>query len=242
MGLAGRQSNSVSRLLWGSPVPPCHWAIFCGLCCCSGDGPAAAADARKGETLAKRWCATCHVVAADQQVGTTQSPAFSTIAHNPEFNEAMLALFLLNPHPRMPDMNLSRSEAADLAAYAQNAEVTRLKASCVERLIKRYHFGARGRRNCRAGMSAIGTKRTRASASHMSAFGGKARGIVRIYAQCPANSANLVLTTALKAGAEHFRGKTISTFPARFVRKRSYCSQPVWSRSSQYLAKRQDAT
>jgi hypothetical protein len=30
----------------------------------------------------------------------------------------MRALFLLNPHPRMPDMNLSRSEAADLAAYA----------------------------------------------------------------------------------------------------------------------------
>jgi mono/diheme cytochrome c family protein len=78
---------------------------------------ALAADARKGETLAKRWCAACHVVAADQQVGTTQSPAFSTIARKPEFNEAMLALFLLNPHPRMPDMNLSRSEAADLAAY-----------------------------------------------------------------------------------------------------------------------------
>jgi mono/diheme cytochrome c family protein len=76
-----------------------------------------AADARKGETLAKRWCATCHVVAADQQVGTTQSPAFATIARNPEFNEAMLAFFLLTPHPRMPDMNLSRSEAADLAAY-----------------------------------------------------------------------------------------------------------------------------
>ena len=41
---------------------------------------ALAADARKGETLAKRWCAACHVVAADQQVGTTQSPAFSSIA------------------------------------------------------------------------------------------------------------------------------------------------------------------
>jgi hypothetical protein len=48
---------------------------------------ASAADARKDETLAKRWCATCHVVAADQQVGTTQSPAFATIARNPEFNE-----------------------------------------------------------------------------------------------------------------------------------------------------------
>ena len=78
---------------------------------------ALAADARKGETLAKRWCAACHVVAADQLVGTTQSPAFSTIARKPDFTEAMLALFLLNPHPRMPDMNLSRSEAADLAAY-----------------------------------------------------------------------------------------------------------------------------
>jgi mono/diheme cytochrome c family protein len=78
---------------------------------------AAAADARKGETLAKRWCATCHVVAADQQVATTQSPAFSTIARKPDFDEATLALFLLSPHPRMPDMNLSRSEAADLAAY-----------------------------------------------------------------------------------------------------------------------------
>ena len=78
---------------------------------------AAATDVRKGETLAKRWCATCHVVAADQQVATTQSPAFSTIARNPDFSEATLALFLLSPHPRMPDMNLSRSEAADLAAY-----------------------------------------------------------------------------------------------------------------------------
>ena len=54
---------------------------------------AAAADAGKGETLAKRWCATCHVVAVDQQVGTTQSLAFSTIARNSYFNEATLGYF-----------------------------------------------------------------------------------------------------------------------------------------------------
>jgi mono/diheme cytochrome c family protein len=76
-----------------------------------------AADARKGETLAKRWCATCHVVASDQQRGTAQSPPFSAIAKKPGFNEATLAFFLLTPHPRMPDMNLSRSEASDLAAF-----------------------------------------------------------------------------------------------------------------------------
>jgi mono/diheme cytochrome c family protein len=76
-----------------------------------------AADARNGETLAKRWCATCHVVAADQTRGSTQAPPFSAIGKRPGFDDARLALFLLTPHPRMPDMNLSRSEAADLTAY-----------------------------------------------------------------------------------------------------------------------------
>jgi mono/diheme cytochrome c family protein len=78
---------------------------------------AAAADAAQGQTLAKRWCAACHIVASDQQKGSTQAPPFSAIADKPGFDEGKLALFLLDPHPKMPDMNLSRNEAADLAAY-----------------------------------------------------------------------------------------------------------------------------
>lgn len=78
---------------------------------------ARAADAGTGERMAKRWCAACHVVAEDQTRATTQAPPFSEIARKPGFDAAKLALFLLLPHPRMPDMNLSRSEAADLAAY-----------------------------------------------------------------------------------------------------------------------------
>ena len=79
-----------------------------------------AADAFKGEALAKRWCATCHIVASDQQRGTTQAPPFSAVANRPDFNERTLAYFLLTPHPRMPDMNLTRNEAADLAAYVKS--------------------------------------------------------------------------------------------------------------------------
>jgi mono/diheme cytochrome c family protein len=79
--------------------------------------PAAAADAAQGQTLAKRWCAACHIVASDQQKGSTQAPPFSAIANKPGFDEGKLALFLLDPHPKMPDMNLSRNEAGDLAAY-----------------------------------------------------------------------------------------------------------------------------
>ena len=81
---------------------------------------ASAADAEQGGTLAKRWCAACHVVAADQQSAGGQAPPFSAIGKMPGLDTARLALFLLLPHPKMPDMNLTRSEAADIAAYIQS--------------------------------------------------------------------------------------------------------------------------
>jgi mono/diheme cytochrome c family protein len=79
--------------------------------------PAALADAANGEKLARRWCASCHVVATDQRQGNTQADPFSAMAKLPGLDAGKLALYLLLPHPKMPDMNLSRSEAADLAAY-----------------------------------------------------------------------------------------------------------------------------
>jgi mono/diheme cytochrome c family protein len=78
---------------------------------------AAAADASQGEQLARRWCSSCHVVAADQSGGVIEAPPFQTIARRADFSAPALALFLLDPHPKMPDMGLSREAAADLAAY-----------------------------------------------------------------------------------------------------------------------------
>jgi len=78
---------------------------------------AVAADADNGEKLAKRWCAACHVVASDQKSGNTQVAPFSAVAKVPGFDAGKVALFLLYPHPKMPDMSLTRNEAADLAAY-----------------------------------------------------------------------------------------------------------------------------
>ena len=77
-----------------------------------------AADADNGQRLAHRWCAACHVVSVTQHQSTTdQAPTFASIAKIPGFDAAKIALFLLDPHPKMPDMGLSRTEAADLAAY-----------------------------------------------------------------------------------------------------------------------------
>ncbi len=79
--------------------------------------PLFAADARNGEQLARRWCEPCHVVAADQREVTGEAPPFASIATRPGFDPARIAMFLLDPHPKMPDMSLTRIEAADLAAY-----------------------------------------------------------------------------------------------------------------------------
>ena len=79
--------------------------------------PAFAADPDNGERLAQRWCTACHVVASDQRGPTGEAPPFRTIAAKPDFDAARLAFFLMDPHPKMPNMQLSRTEAGDLAAY-----------------------------------------------------------------------------------------------------------------------------
>ncbi len=76
-----------------------------------------AADAANGKRLAERWCEACHVVTASQSQASADAPPFEEIAKRPNFNETGLATFLLDPHAKMPNMNLSRIEAGDIVAY-----------------------------------------------------------------------------------------------------------------------------
>jgi mono/diheme cytochrome c family protein len=78
---------------------------------------ALAADVAGGEQLARRWCSACHLVAPNQQTPVSEAPPFAAIARRPDFNPASIAFFLLDPHPKMPDMGLSRAAAENLAAY-----------------------------------------------------------------------------------------------------------------------------
>src|SRR6266702_8736334 len=77
----------------------------------------ASADPENGERLARRWCAACHVVASDQRQASADVPTFATIARAPDFTPGKIALFLLDPHPKMPNLTLTRREAADIADY-----------------------------------------------------------------------------------------------------------------------------
>ena len=79
--------------------------------------PAMAADADHGAELAKRWCASCHVVDGGQKQASADVPPFSAIANRSDFSAEKLAFFLLDPHPKMPNFPLSRNEAGDIAVY-----------------------------------------------------------------------------------------------------------------------------
>ena len=87
-------------------------AIGAGLMCPQN----ALADIANGRNLAERWCASCHVTSAGQRLAT-EAPPFTSIANKENIDAARLAYFLMNPHPVMPNMGLTRNEAADLAAY-----------------------------------------------------------------------------------------------------------------------------
>ncbi|MBC9876395.1 cytochrome c [Bradyrhizobium sp. INPA01-394B] len=79
--------------------------------------PVFAADPDHGADLARRWCASCHVVTSGQTQASADVPSFASVARRPDFSAERLAFFLLDPHPKMPNFPLSRIEAADLAAY-----------------------------------------------------------------------------------------------------------------------------
>ena len=93
--------------------------VLASLCAAIGLCPslAAAADAQHGKLLAQRWCAECHLVAPDQRQANADVASFASLARRPDFNAPQLAFFLLDPHPKMPNLSLTRAEAGDLAAY-----------------------------------------------------------------------------------------------------------------------------
>ncbi len=79
---------------------------------------AQAADAENGLLVSQRWCASCHIVSPDQKSASADVPSFQEISLRRTDAKA-LSNFLTDPHPRMPGMELSRDEIADIVRYIQ---------------------------------------------------------------------------------------------------------------------------
>jgi cytochrome c len=79
--------------------------------------PRARADAAKGEAVAGRWCAACHVVGTGHSERVPQGPpTFQQVARSGLTADQMRA-FLSHPHGSMPDLSLTRREIDDLIDY-----------------------------------------------------------------------------------------------------------------------------
>jgi len=70
-----------------------------------------------GKTLAGQWCSSCHLISPDQISANADAPPFMTIAKWSDEEFKRLSVFLLDPHPKMPNFNLSRQAISDLLAY-----------------------------------------------------------------------------------------------------------------------------
>jgi mono/diheme cytochrome c family protein len=77
---------------------------------------AAAGDAEEGGRIARRWCASCHMVDATRRGGDA-APPFVALANDAKKTETYLKNWIANPHPPMPNFNLSRRDVDDLVAY-----------------------------------------------------------------------------------------------------------------------------
>ncbi|PLX38285.1 MAG: cytochrome C552 [Hyphomicrobiales bacterium] len=83
-----------------------------------GAGPVlAGGSVESGAAIAQTWCINCHVVADDQSVARSEAPSFQSLGSDPDRTAEGLKAFLFDPHPPMPDMNLSRDEVDDVVAY-----------------------------------------------------------------------------------------------------------------------------
>lgn len=78
-----------------------------------------AENAANGQRLSRSLCTNCHIV---EPGGTSKQvaadvPSFMAIAKMPGRNADKVQGFILNPHPPMPQVQLTAAELADIASY-----------------------------------------------------------------------------------------------------------------------------
>ena len=81
-------------------------------------GVAEAQDALRGQALAERWCANCHVVSRTATTGRSDGlPTFPALAARKDMTAATLKGAMTAMHSRMPDFELGARDQEDLVAY-----------------------------------------------------------------------------------------------------------------------------
>jgi mono/diheme cytochrome c family protein len=79
---------------------------------------AEAQDIQRGQMLAERWCANCHVVNRAATGGRADGlPTFPALAGRKDVSAATLKGAMTATHSLMPDFQLGARDQEDLVAY-----------------------------------------------------------------------------------------------------------------------------
>jgi mono/diheme cytochrome c family protein len=81
-------------------------------------GVAEGQDVLRGQALAERWCANCHVVNRAATAGQADGlPTFPALAARQDVTAATLKGAMTATHSLMPDLQLGARDQEDLVAY-----------------------------------------------------------------------------------------------------------------------------
>jgi mono/diheme cytochrome c family protein len=78
--------------------------------------PALAADAEAGRQLVLKSCSSCHALNASSKA-TDGAPPLSFLAKDNKVRPAWVRGWLMDPHPPMPSIVLSRAQIDNVIAY-----------------------------------------------------------------------------------------------------------------------------
>lgn len=79
-----------------------------------------AADTATGQRLAASLCTNCHIVepgGSRSREITADVPSFMAIAAKAGQTTDKIQAYMLNPHPPMPEVQLTNGQLTDMAAY-----------------------------------------------------------------------------------------------------------------------------
>jgi mono/diheme cytochrome c family protein len=80
-------------------------------------------DIAAGATYAKKVCAACHAVLANEQISPLpQAPTFQSVADTPGMTELALTVWLQSSHPTMPNIVLAPDDMRNVVAYIRSLE------------------------------------------------------------------------------------------------------------------------
>jgi len=76
-------------------------------------------DPAAGRDIVRSWCTACHVVDREG-TGADAGPALPTLLASKQRSADEIRGWLADPHPPMPNLNLSRQEIEDILAYLES--------------------------------------------------------------------------------------------------------------------------